>query len=213
MYIDLTFPFTSGIGSRIPLDHGYPLFSALSRRDYILHEHDQWALHLVFGTKCNHGFLVCPEFSRVRLRLPVSDIPKALVYRDLSFYLFDNQFRISDEPIIQSIGPTSSLFSPLVIPFTLSAKEEENPEAFEEAFKRDLFKLFEKLPQNTDNTLRWNIGRTRAMRVRGEIKRGRSVRVYGLTDEQSILLQEQGVGGRRHMGAGVFSPQRYFPRQ
>lgn len=210
MYIDLSFPFTSGIGSRIPLDHGYPLFSALSRRDYILHEQPQWALHLVFGEKCPRGFLVHPEFSRVRLRLPVEDIPKALVYRDLGFYLFDSEFRISAEPTIQPIGPTSSLFSPLVIPFTSG---DESPEAFEEAFKRDMDKLFEGLPSNEDNTLRWSIGRTRAMKVRGELKRGRSVRVYGLTDAQSILLQEQGVGGRRHMGAGVFSPQHYFPRR
>ena len=33
-----------------------------------------------------------------------------------------------------------------------------------------------------------------------------SLHVVGLTAEESVLLQEEGLGGRRRMGCGVFTP-------
>ena len=37
---------------------------------------------------------------------------------------------------------------------------------------------------------------------------GYALRVFGLTAEESIRLQEEGLGGRRRMGCGVFLPIR-----
>jgi len=35
---------------------------------------------------------------------------------------------------------------------------------------------------------------------------GYAVRVSGLSDEDSLKLQERGLGGKRRMGCGVFVP-------
>jgi hypothetical protein len=32
--------------------------------------------------------------------------------------------------------------------------------------------------------------------------------IEGLTAEESLTIQEKGIGGRRHMGCGVFVPLR-----
>lgn len=44
------------------------------------------------------------------------------------------------------------------------------------------------------------------MMVSTRIVLGYRIELHGLTDEQSISVQEHGLGGRRRMGAGVFFP-------
>jgi CRISPR-associated protein Cas6 len=49
-----------------------------------------------------------------------------------------------------------------------------------------------------------SIGARKIVTIGGRRIVGFSVRVTGLSSEGSLLLQEQGVGGRRKMGCGVF---------
>jgi CRISPR-associated endonuclease/helicase Cas3 len=49
----------------------------------------------------------------------------------------------------------------------------------------------------------------RVLRIGGKRVVGFAVRVTGLTPQESLLLQEVGVGGRRRMGCGVFSPTKW----
>jgi CRISPR-associated protein Cas6 len=46
----------------------------------------------------------------------------------------------------------------------------------------------------------------RVLRIKDKRVVGFSVRALGLTAEESIRLQEEGLGGRRRMGCGVFVP-------
>jgi CRISPR-associated endonuclease/helicase Cas3 len=46
----------------------------------------------------------------------------------------------------------------------------------------------------------------RVLKVRQSVIVGFAVIVSGLTDAESLRLQECGLGGRRHMGCGIFSP-------
>ncbi|MCA9037647.1 MAG: hypothetical protein KDA91_21080, partial [Planctomycetaceae bacterium] len=48
------------------------------------------------------------------------------------------------------------------------------------------------------------IGKRRTIKIRDKEVVGFEVILEGLTAEESIVLQEQGLGGRRHMGCGVF---------
>jgi CRISPR-associated protein Cas6 len=48
----------------------------------------------------------------------------------------------------------------------------------------------------------------RVLKVREKRVVGYALRVTGLTAEESIRLQEEGLGGRRRMGCGVFAPWR-----
>ena len=46
----------------------------------------------------------------------------------------------------------------------------------------------------------------RVIRIKGETHVGYAMLVEGLTAEESIVLQERGLGGRRLMGCGLFLP-------
>jgi CRISPR-associated protein Cas6 len=49
-----------------------------------------------------------------------------------------------------------------------------------------------------------SLGKRRTLRIKDKEVVGYEVVVEGLTAEESIALQERGLGGRRHMGCGVF---------
>ena len=53
-----------------------------------------------------------------------------------------------------------------------------------------------------------SLGKRRTLRIKEKEVVGYEVLVEGLTAEESILLQERGLGGRRHMGCGMFLPSR-----
>jgi CRISPR-associated protein Cas6 len=48
----------------------------------------------------------------------------------------------------------------------------------------------------------------RTIRIRDKEIVGFALRVEELTAEESILLQEKGIGGRRRFGCGIFIPDR-----
>jgi CRISPR-associated protein Cas6 len=51
----------------------------------------------------------------------------------------------------------------------------------------------------------------RVLRVKDKTIIGFALRVDDLTAEESLKLQEAGLGGRRHMGCGIFRPVRGKP--
>jgi hypothetical protein len=50
------------------------------------------------------------------------------------------------------------------------------------------------------------IGMRRVVKVHGKLVVGFPVVLSGLDPAASLLVQSRGIGGRRHMGAGVFLP-------
>jgi CRISPR-associated protein Cas6 len=48
----------------------------------------------------------------------------------------------------------------------------------------------------------------RTLEIAGRTVVGYAVEVSGLTAEESIILQENGIGGRRRFGCGIFIPAR-----
>jgi CRISPR-associated protein Cas6 len=49
------------------------------------------------------------------------------------------------------------------------------------------------------------LGKRRTLRIKDKEVVGYEVLVEALTAEESLNLQEHGLGGRRHMGCGIFS--------
>ena len=46
----------------------------------------------------------------------------------------------------------------------------------------------------------------RVLRIKDKTVVGFALIVSGLTADESLILQEEGLGGRRHMGCGIFVP-------
>lgn len=205
-YVDVSFPFIEGVGTSLPLDHGYSLFSALSRLDAEIHRNRSWMLHLVYGEKTpGTGYFNVNEASRVAIRLPVEDVGYALAaYGGAGFQIFNKSFGLHKAAEVKLVEPVAALYSPLVT--FKNTEDHQTQEEFDEELERILRLVARRhgfpLPS------RWRSFGTRRLKVRpvdGHVL-GRSVLVEGLTPEFSLQIQQRGLGGKCHMGAGIFSP-------
>lgn len=98
-------------------------------------------------------------------------------------------------PTLRALEPVSSL-SARVVTFKHSLDEA----TFRAAALRFLAEL--------GCQARLEVGRRRVVSIAGKKVVGFALDLKGLSGEHSLLLQEQGLGGRRHMGCGLFLPTR-----
>lgn len=187
--IDLAFRLT---GSAVPVDHGYALYAALSRILPEIHEAKDIGVQPIRGIYSGNGTLHLADFSRLILRLPDEQIQAYLKLAGKKLVV-DNHPLSVGVPEVRTLRPVARLHARLV---TIKGflKEEE----FLAAAKRQL----EQLGINGQA----HIGTRRTFRVRDKQVVGFEMGVMQLTAEESLTLQEQGLGGRRKMGCGMFVP-------
>ncbi len=202
--IDLSFKLT---GDHIPLDYGYPLFSALSRLVPELHGDLRVGVHPIRGVRLGPRVLTLVASSRLRIRLPPEDL---VSYIGLSGAHFDLEGCGLDVgiPRVEPLIPAASLSSRLV-----TIKGSEDLDTFRATARR----LLSEAGIDAQPVLGGEPGdggpARRVFRIKGRRLVGFSLRVVGLTAEESIRLQERGLGGRRRMGCGVFVPLVSIPQR
>jgi CRISPR-associated protein Cas6 len=96
-------------------------------------------------------------------------------------------------PQIYLLKPTPTLYARIV-----TIKGFTEPEPFLDAVCRKLDELGVKGEPV--------VGQRRVLKVGQHRVVGFGLTIHELSDESSILLQEQGLGGRRRMGCGIFGP-------
>ena len=196
--IDLAFELR---GTTIPLDHGYALFGALSRVVEDLHGDRRVGVHPIRGIRTEPRRLALVPGSRLRLRMPSEEIGRYLGFAGKSLDLEGSRLDVGI-PRVESLRPAASLASRLV---TIGHHEE--PAAFEDSLRRQLAELgvaAEPALLPSPDPSRAGQPSRRVLRVKGRRIVGYPVLVAGLTAEESLTLQEAGLGSRRRMGCGVF---------
>ena len=198
--IDLAFTLT---GTTIPLDHGYGLFSALCRVVPSLHGDLHVGVHPIRGIRTTPGVLSLIPGSRLRLRLRSEELAPYIALAGTTLEIEGHRVRVG-VPRVESLVSAANLASRLVVIRGLIEQS-----AFEAGVRRHLTELgvggeVEFVPSQEP---RW-LGQPKRRVVRIQDKRvvGYALRVVGLTPEESLLLQERGLGGRRRFGCGVFVP-------
>src|SRR5439155_16131107 len=88
--------------------------------------------------------------------------------------------------------------SPALYARVVTIKGYTEPEPFLDAVRRKLDEL-----SVTGEPV---VGPRRVLKVGTHTVVGFALAVHELSDEGSIVLQERGIGGRRHMGCGIFFP-------
>lgn len=190
-YVDLAFRLN---GSVVPVDHGYALYSALSRIVPEIHEAKAIGVHPIRGMYNGSGKLQLSDSSRLVLRLLDDKIRSYLK-------LAGKRLEVDEHPLIVGVPevrillPVARLRAHLV---TVKGFLDEGE--FLEAVKRQL--------QSFDISCETLLGQRRTFRVKEKQVVGFEMAIAGLTAEESIRLQEHGLGGRRKMGCGVFMPWR-----
>jgi len=209
--VDIQFRLT---GNLIPVDHGYPLFSAVSELVPGLHAYGEAGFHPIFGQLAGNRCLAITGKSFLTIRLPSEQITTVLPLAGKTLKLGDYDVRVG-VPQTRALVPSARLYSRLVV-----IKGFMEPDSFLEAVSRQLHELAIKGKPYLVTQLsiaETNLGKPggthspylrRTIRIHDKEIVGFAMRVEELTAEESIRLQEKGIGGRRRFGCGLFLPER-----
>lgn len=203
MFVDLVF---SARGGSIAVDHAYPLYAALSRVAAAFHDPNaKIRFAPLTGMRGEPGRLSLNDHSCLRVRLPIDEIRVVLPLAGKALDVAGASIRLGI-PSVCPLEPATILQAPLV-----TFKHGEEPEAFLKTAREKLagleiagkpeVRVFEGGPRTGEP-------RRRVIRLKEQKIIGYAMVVSELSAEESIRLQEEGLGGRTRMGCGFFMPVR-----
>jgi len=190
--IDLAFHCLSA--ETLAADHAYALYGAISRILPAFHGANGYALHPIRGRQVGSRRMTLTPASRLTLRLPADRIGEALPLAGKTLRIGDATVQVG-VPEVRPLIPAPALRSRLV-----TIKGFFEPDPFQAAVRRQL--KSDTLAVSETATI--TIVRKRTLRIKDREIIGFETILEGLTAEESLRVQEFGVGGRRHLGCGVF---------
>jgi CRISPR-associated protein Cas6 len=199
--IDLSFVL---VGKTVPIDHGYALFSALCRIVPELHGDRRVGVQPIRGRQSAPGVLTLLKQSRLRIRIESERIAPYIAVAGKVLDLGEGHRLRVGIPQVEPLRPAANLGARLV-----TFRHAMDPAAFEADVRRELERMEIAAEPHFVPTARPKFEgqpKRRVMKVKDRTVVGYALRVLGLTAEESIRLQEEGLGGRRRMGSGVFTP-------
>jgi CRISPR-associated protein Cas6 len=208
-FVDLGFPVA---GAAVPRDHGHALYGALSRVAPALHGATWLGVHPLTGSLVDKTTLVLRDTARLLLRLPAERIPEVLTLPGATIEIAGTKLALG-APTVNALVPAASLDARLVVIKLTDAPHRSNADLGREALdtvafaKRYAAELKRQLAALSIASVPELCGR-RSITVNGKRIVGYSVRVSGLSADQSLALQANGLGGKRRMGCGLFRATR-----
>ncbi len=189
-HVDLSFHI-SGVQ---PLwsDHGYSLYGAISRVLPQIHEPNEIAVLPISGQQIGGRQMQLTRSSRLTLRVASSDIASWLGLAGKTLEIGGARVQIG-VPEIHAIIPATALRSRLV-----TTKNCQDQTRFEAELHRQMKAL------GLNDQVIVTIIKRRTVRIHDKEVVGYEVVLEGLSAEESISIQTAGLGGRRHMGCGIF---------
>jgi len=193
--IDIRWRITSP-GS-IPIHHQYLLLSAVSRVVPAVHASGEFGVHAIRGMKTTPGRLDPLPHSSLTIRTRVENVPALLPLSGKKLDLAGCPIRLGVPQLI-ALSPCPALKSPLV---TIKGYMEEK--AFDAAIRRQLGAL------RISRSVSVEVGARKVLRIKQQVIVGFTIGLNHLDDTESLLIQASGLGGRRHLGCGLFNPAQH----
>ncbi|MEW6125671.1 MAG: type I-MYXAN CRISPR-associated protein Cas6/Cmx6 [Acidobacteriota bacterium] len=189
VYIELKFAV---LGNSLPSDHGYALFASISKLIPEAHSAEWLAVETIQGAKRGDGSIQLNPRAKLRMRCPQNRVPLLLKLAGKRLDVDGSVIRLS-VPEINLLKPASSLYARCV-----TIKNHTEPESFLTAVAHKLDESGIKGEPELGNRRVFKVGNHHII--------GYTLSIHDLRDEDSLVLQEQGLGGRRRMGCGFFVP-------
>ena len=202
MHVDLSFALHSP--SAIPSDHSYLVYSAVSRMLPDAHQADGYGIHPIGGRQLGGRTLRLTEHSRLVIRTEAEQIARFLPLVGKELRILDRGVRVG-VPQVRSLIPAAAVRSRLVT-IKLPDMATQTAGVASETFRAAALRKLAEIGISTKAVL--SLGKRRTLRIKDKEVVGYEVLVEALTAEESITIQERGLGGRRHMGCGLFVPER-----
>ncbi|MBS1808597.1 MAG: type I-MYXAN CRISPR-associated protein Cas6/Cmx6 [Acidobacteria bacterium] len=187
LFFELRFPV---LGTLIPSDHGYPLFSSLSRHVPAIHHTNEIFFDTLAGrVQKDHRTWINPD-TKLKIRATQAHLSSllALTYQELPLVQYSIRLGV---PEIVPIEPASNLYAR-----TVTIKNHQHSETFLAAVQQKLNAL--------EISTTPVVGRRRVMCIGGHKVVGFSLWLQHVGNEASLFLIRHGIGGRRHIGCGFF---------
>lgn len=195
-FVEICFPVR---GKYIPADHGYALFAACVHLNPEIRQQETLSILTIPGFPDKQGKILLTEQSHLRIRITIPQIPLVYCLAGKSIRLGVHEITIGI-PKIFMLKPSNVLSSRIVV-----IKGHQEPESFLTAAQRQLDEL--------DISAQISIPRNRngeysrkTIKVKRYTVVGFSMLVSDLSEEDSLKLQQWGIGGKRHFGCGYFLP-------
>ncbi len=203
------------MGKQLPADHGYLVYSAISRSNPSMHSVDWLAIELISGFPSGRGLIALPDReASLCLRVPAEHYRDVLPLAGKRLEIGGHQIRLGI-PFARPLQSAQSLYARVV---TIKKFTEAVPFLGAVNRKLDQVGIKGRVELPLDEQGRY---RRRIVTIHGKSVVGFSVAVHDLNDEDSLLLQagsvrvvssEDGSGewqsifSRRVMGCGIFNP-------
>lgn len=211
MVVDIVFGMNGVAGTRIPADHGYRLYGAVTEVVPNLHRPGMaYAVHPIRGVPVPGRELELGPQSVLTIRLDHDLIPAVMPLAGRTMRVGPAAVTVG-VPSVRPLRPAPTLHARLAV-----IKGFTEPAAFREAAQRQVAATgaagrvelveragslrFEQRSEASAGPVR------RTIRIRDKEIVGFAVRVVDLSASDSLTLQEQGIGGRQHFGCGVLVP-------
>lgn len=188
--IDLKFKINAN--SPLAVDHSYHLYAAISRLLPAAHAENGIGIHPIRGQQIGDRRVQLNESSRLVIRTAADQIPSWLALAGKSIEIAGVKVLIG-VPEIFTLQPATAIRSRLV-----TTKNCQDQARFETELRRQLDAL------NVSSEAIVTIGKRRTMRIKDKEIVGYEVIIEALAAEESLNIQSTGLGGRRHMGCGIF---------
>ncbi len=199
--VDLSFKVQC---KQLPLDHAYVLSQTIQKELPWIADEPQAGIHLIHGAESGNGWIRPQEpdailnlsrRTRFMLRLPKQRIDDANLIAGKTLKVGGHELVLSN-PQQKLLSPLTTIFARYIITENI-----ENEEAF-------LDQAAELVKQKGIQVTKMMSGRAHVLRMPGQNLSTRSLMIDGLEVEQSIYLQQQGLGEGRKVGCGLFLPHK-----
>lgn len=205
-YVIVHFPVQ---GRQLPADHGYALYSAITRQLPTLHGAIWLGIELLSGVPWREGIIVLPtRGASLRLRIPADRYGYVLPLTGRCLDIAGHTISLG-VPAARPLQPARSLYARCV-----TIKKFNKPEPFLDATRRQLDALGItadlELPINEQGHFHRHI-----INIHGHSVIGFSLAAHNLSDDDSLHLQSVGIGEHRAVGCGIFNPivSSYKPKE
>jgi CRISPR-associated protein Cas6 len=187
--VDLCFSIR---GETVPVDHGFDLYSCISKLLPSFHEAQDVGLKMIRGRYVGDGLLSLQPNSWLVFRLRSSGLSPYINLAGNSLNLRGHLIQIG-VPKTKALNPAPALYSHLVT--TRNGQDQER-------FLTEVDRQLSQMGVNAEI----HLGDRKTFTIHDKKIVGYSIQILGLSDEDSIKVQEQGLGGRKKMGCGFIEP-------
>ena len=189
----------------LPVDHAYALSESISEILPWMQTAEGSAIHQVYVAESGNGWmrpedpnelLHLSRRTKLVLRVPKAHLDSALSLEGETLHVAGNKMQIGKVEK-RPLSVITTLFSRYLV-FS------ESPE-LEEAFLDHAMEELQAMAIRPEKMLP---GREKTIQTPGKMIKTRSLMITGITVEESIRLQQKGLGIHQHLGCGIFLPHK-----